>query len=1776
MQLIENDRTRRCGFLRRLPHLVVAVTLLVPLAGHAQIVPTWREEYEKRLKYGDLVEPMKGDIFGEKVNLYDGSMSLSATDLSVPGNNGLAVSISRSYGDMSGNSNDNEFGNWSLDIPSLSGTYGDQPETEVEGYWSPSARCSTVTAPPTLGVWNYTHSQIINFDPHTYWDGVRLTLAGGRGETVLAGSGDPRQPVPQVGQATPWNTKSGWFFSCLGALKSGQPGQGFLGHSPDGTKYYFDWMVVRNNEPATLQPDGIISHAILKRKKVFLYPSQVVDRFGNWVRYEWSAGRLDRIVASDGRSITLAYDAQGRISTASTANRSWTYGYSAGGLLQSVTLPDGTSWNYNLPSVAVTKKYPEYTGQNPAEYIDNPAMCAKTNKIVQTEVTATITHPSGAVGTFAFRPFRHGRKNVPFNCQTSGDDQLLADGWNLTPIYRDAMSLVTKTISGPGMSTAQWTYQYTNLGGQYDRNVNAEGWPIYPVGQSEPKITIETGPDGVLRTYEFGKEVAYNDGLLLATTTSVGGTVVRVDRNNYYPDAQLASAPFPREAGRNLKYGATELGEHLNRPVQGKVVSQDGVQFTRQVQTFDSSVREIDVVESNSSGQSRTSSTQYYDNPQLWVRGQTLNTVSNGIEVARTEFDGNTALPVRAYSFGRLAQQVSYAADGTVATATDGRGNTSYLSSWKRGIPQLLRYPPTPEAPNGATRQVEVDDNGWITALTDEVGAITRYGYDGLGRLISTQFPTGDSVAWNAASLGLERLGAAEFGVPAGAWKHSRTLGGQRTDTYLDAMFRPVLVTQNLNNVLDSAVVTRYDSSGRAVFASYPTRQLSSVAQALPGTTTQYDALGRPVVMRQTSELGDLVNVTEYIGDLSVRTTNARGLATVTRHLAYDEPSYESPLVIQHPEGVVTEIQRDTLGKPLAITRRNSDGSQSLTRRYVYDSHQQLCKTIEPETGAAVQDYDAAGNVAWSVAGTGLTSAADCNRPEALAMARAIVRSYDGANRLSQLSFPDARGDQSWTYTPDGLPNEVTTQNEPGRLPVVNRYQYNRRRLLTAETMQHGDLGTVSFAYSYDANGSLAGHTYPDGRGVAYAPDPLGRSTAVGGYAQQASYHANGALAGFIYGNGIAHSLAQNARGLPERSRDASAAFAVHDDSYDYDAAGNVLAISDGLPGAPGNRDMAYDGLDRLRTVTAPSFGNALYEYDALDNLRRAKVGSRDRTHYFDPANRLVNVMDTGGGATVIGLAYDAQGNLAVRNGQVFAFDYGNRLRAVSGAESYEYDAHGRRVKSLSAAGGAIYSFYDNAGVLRFQRNERTGRQTDYLYLSGSLVAQVYGSAAPSIPVLSAPGYITQGSVSLSWTPAGGADRYELQQGTGGNWAALYDGNALGYAVSGLQTGTYQYRVRGCRAVCGDWSNTASVAVELPPSSVPGLSLAGVAYNGNYAVSWSGSPGATAYQLEESANGGGWVLIHNAAPLSVSINGKPAGGYSYRVRACNPIGCTGYSAAASVTVVYPPEAAPGLSLPSRSGPGSIGIGWNGIGGADRYTLQESANGAGWTTLLDAHAISYATPYRGVGNYAYRVAACNGAGCGGWSVTASVAVIGPPGIEPVITAPGLVNVPNYSISWSVPANTESFVLQESANGGGWTTVQGGASNSFGAGRGNGSYAYRVQACNFVGCSPFSGIATVTVSLPPETPAFYVATWLTTKRAPYQVWCEAGWHPVANATEYHLETDTGGKRLYTGPLAYVAAAGNAYCSAMVRVRACNAGGCSAWSPNYTATRGVYEVD
>ena len=329
---------------------------------------------------------------------------------------------------------------------------------------------------------------------------------------------------------------------------------------------------------------------------------------------------------------------------------------------------------------------------------------------------------------------------------------------------------------------------------------------------------------------------------------------------------------------------------------------------------------------------------------------------------------------------------------------------------------------------------------------------------------------------------------------------------------------------------------------------------------------------------------------------------------------------------------------------------------------------------------------------------------------------------YDPMNRVTLVDYPTGTDDVATTYQPDGAVDTITMGI------VTLDYEYNKRRLLTGERLIWNANNWLT-SYGYNANGHQATLTYRDGHQISFAPNALGQATQAGTYATGASYFPNGALKQFTYGNGIVHTLTQNARQLPERSRDLFGATAILDDTYDYDANGNVAGISDGLPGQPGNRDMSYDDLDRLVGVTAGSQqgGNAVFAYDVLDNIRQLDQGTRTVRHTYDSMNRLDTIKNAAG-ATLSSYDFDTRGNLTTRTTgaltDTFTFDKANRLKAstINGvASTYRYDGLGRRMQQTEA-GVSSYFVYGQAGQLLFSQDGVN--RFNHIHLAGSLVAK--------------------------------------------------------------------------------------------------------------------------------------------------------------------------------------------------------------------------------------------------------------------------------------------------------------------------------------------------------------------------------------------------------------------------------------------------------------------
>ena len=189
----------------------------------------------------------------------------------------------------------------------------------------------------------------------------------------------------------------------------------------------------------------------------------------------------------------------------------------------------------------------------------------------------------------------------------------------------------------------------------------------------------------------------------------------------------------------------------------------------------------------------------------------------------------------------------------------------------------------------------------------------------------------------------------------------------------------------------------------------------------------------------------------------------------------------------------------------------------------------------------------------------------------------------------------------------------------------------------------------------------------------------------------------------------------------------------------DYDAVGNLAWSAAGLDlpsSTTCDRESArtsgrsvraggYDAHNRLGQATLVAFGGNgqfRYRYDVLDNVNSSHLGGvKAHNYWYDAKSRLTNVRDDNG-ATTMGLTYDVQGNLANRNGQQHAFDYGNRLREVVGIKRYRYDAHGRRVSAVDGSGKRLFSLYGNDGTLLYEQRRDRGN-TDYIHLGKRLLA---------------------------------------------------------------------------------------------------------------------------------------------------------------------------------------------------------------------------------------------------------------------------------------------------------------------------------------------------------------------------------------------------------------------------------------------------------------------
>ena len=388
-------------------------------------------------------------------------------------------------------------------------------------------------------------------------------------------------------------------------------------------------------------------------------------------------------------------------------------------------------------------------------------------------------------------------------------------------------------------------------------------------------------------------------------------------------------------------------------------------------------------------------------------------------------------------------------------------------------------------------------------------------------------------------------------------------------------------------------------------------------------------------------------------------------------------------------------------------------------------------------------------------------------------------------------------------------------------------------------------------------------------------------------------------------------------------------------------------------------------------------------------------------------------------------------------------YDVGYRVGATGGWTPHPYTGDGT---STAIGGLHPYTLY----TVRVRAENGVG-ESDWSEPGSDRTDDV----VPGRP--NAPGVEATGSTTLSVTWAAPVNRgsditdydIEYKTSTATRWEEYdFTGTGRTTTIAGLTPATtYQVRVRAENGhgespySPPDEATTDAGAATTPPVPDP-FDVPETDADGDYAISWGDSAGATRYELKEKlGSSGAWEPAYEGAATTVTLTGRGITAstafehYAYRVRACNGAGdanCSGFSDEEETSVTGALSAEP-----NPSADGAYTVRWTRSLTATGYRLEESTDGgATWPGVYSLTATEKAFAGKAHATYTYRVRACVGLGfTGGVSCRPLIpsnpearleVVVGVPRVPaaPAVTAAGATSL---TVIWTAPSDNGSAIV-----------------------------------------------------------------------------------------------------------------------------------------------------
>ena len=624
------------------------------------------------------------------------------------------------------------------------------------------------------------------------------------------------------------------------------------------------------------------------------------------------------------------------------------------------------------------------------------------------------------------------------------------------------------------------------------------------------------------------------------------------------------------------------------------------------------------------------------------------------------------------FTYGAASQQPATMIGADGVTTTFAYDNAERMISRTRaGVTQIMNYdgagrPTSTDYGNGVSVGYEYGtDNTWKAIEGPTFGRVERR-FSAMGRLLGWTLPNGDTFGRQYDGNGRVRVESDELGNQtlydyddAGQLETVEDVAAGALTTFVrDSVGRATKIVDGLSNERevayrpDGRIDTVTDERDFDTSFSYTPTSTSVTDPLLRVTTLSQNAYGLPT---GTSFPGGTSTSSTFNGqtvrdEAQFHPSTRLDELTRSRTFGYDTRSglnAASDLAGQswqyaYETAQGGEVTFDVFGGDVSLRQRSGRQSAHAYRsggdeQHAWSDHEngtttdQLSSVTSPEGDVTTWAYNATGQVQSVTFPWSLSE----------------TRTYDAAAWLDVVTKADG---VALDYDHDVSGREISMAASDG---TARAYTYGAGDRVA--TMTDGS-GAGTTAFSYDAAGRFAGSGNDFGS-IGYSRDVLGR----------------------------VEQMDATAPGLT----------AAYETAYGYDAAGNIIGVTD-RRGA--SASMVYDSVGRLESVTYPGGSSTEYGYDDRDRI--LSVVHRDpgnavilsRTYMRNDAGEPTKITNEDGSFVDVG--YDTAG-------RVQSESYRDTGGVLSEEIAYGYDLDGNRTSRSSNAGAETYEYVAGARLAR-------------------------------------------------------------------------------------------------------------------------------------------------------------------------------------------------------------------------------------------------------------------------------------------------------------------------------------------------------------------------------------------------------------------------------------------------------------------------------------------